>query len=140
MAHIPNNIHSIPRLLPPISNIGGTYGDGGDEMNGGESFKIENKNGDVLLFTPKELRLELKQYIEDELRLFSSDGVADIKKNAIENIESKLKLMEKSLLNHIDNKFNKITETIIESILNHKFEEEVNRRLNAKLEKIKNSL
>lgn len=110
------------------------------EYDGGESIKFENKNGDVLVYTPKEAKYVLQEYINEELNLFADDVVKTNKIVMEQRINFKLKQLEISLLQHIDEKLMKITEKMLELTIERKINEEVEKRLEEKLKKIKKSL
>ncbi len=103
-------------------------------------IKVKDVNDDTILFTKDDAMEALSKYISDDLKLFSK-GVSKLVKDDLDNkIASRLTKFENSLVAHIDDKINKITERIIDSILEYKIEAEVNKRLDAKLEKIKKAL
>jgi len=105
----------------------------------GDALKFENKNGDVIVFTLKEARAVLQNYLHEELELFSDEVVGRNKTKIQERINFKLKQLENALIEHVDAKFLKIEEKIIEGTIDRKIEEEVKRRLDLKIEQIKNS-
>ena len=106
------------------------------EFNGGESIKFENKNGDVLVYTPKEAKYVLQEYINDEMNLFADEVVKTNKIIIEQRLNFKLKQLEVSLLQHIDEKLMKITEKMLELTIERKINEEVEK----KLKKLKKSL
>jgi len=112
----------------------------GFNKNRKDLIKIKTSSDQTILLTNDEARDIIKEYIADDLDFFSSGISEEVKKKLDIKINTKISKFEASLLKHIDDKFNKVTETIIESILNHKIEAEVNKRLDAKLEKIKKAL
>ena len=103
------------------------------EYKAGDVIKIENKSGDIAVFTPKEVRTILQEYIIQELEFFSDEVVRKNRSKVTERIDFKLKQLENSLVQHIDAKFLKIEEKIIEDIIDRKIEEEVTKRLEIKL-------
>ncbi len=104
------------------------------------AISFENENGDIMVFTPQEAKEVLERYIHEELELHS-DEVAKQKKSEIEErISFKLKQIENSLLQHVDDKLNKITEKILTLTIDRVVNEEVERRVAEKLKKLKNEL
>jgi hypothetical protein len=100
-----------------------------EEIKGGKSIKFVNKQGDVMVFTPQEARHVLEKLIHEEFELFADDIVLRNKTKITERIDFKLKQLEKSLIKHVDDKFDKVTEMILEATISRKIEEEVDKRL-----------
>jgi len=98
-----------------------------------ETLKFENKNGEVIVVKPHEVRDVLNDFIESEFGSMSDNMKNQIK----ERLEFKLKQIEYSLKEHIEDKINKLTEKILEKTIDRIVEEEINRRV---LEKIKKCL
>ena len=111
-----------------------------DIMPDGPSISFANKNGDVMVFTPAEAKEELKKYIEEELNLYGDEKVKDCRIKLQERINFRMNQFEVALIQHIDNKINNITEHIVATTTNRMIEKEVERRLEAKLKKLKNLL
>lgn len=104
------------------------------------AIKIEKKNGDVILFTPHEAKEVLKEYITEELELHSEE-ISRKRKGQIEDrLNFKLKELENSLIRHVDEKINKITEKIISLTVDRMVNEEVERRVSEKIQKLKSDL
>lgn len=98
-----------------------------------ETLRFENKNGDVMVIKPQEVREVLHDFIDSEIGFLGDAMKGQIK----ERLEFKLKQIEYSLKEHIEDKINKLTENILEKTIDRIVEEEVNRRV---LEKIKKCL
>ena len=98
-----------------------------------ETLRFENKNGDVMVIKPQEVREVLHDFIDSEIGFLGDAMKSQIK----ERLEFKLKQIEYSLKEHIEDKINKLTENILEKTIDRIVEEEVNRRV---LEKIKKCL
>jgi len=105
-----------------------------------ELMKIRTANDETILFTKSEAREALVKYITDELDMFANDLGTNVKTELGTRIMFKLTTFEHEMVRHIDNKFDTITEKIVDLILNRKIEEEVNKRVEQKLKKIKDSL
>lgn len=102
--------------------------------------KLKITADETILFTKEELREALIKYIDDELSFFVTGISAKRKKELEDRLNNKLVGMEKSLTSYINDRFDVITERIVDQTIGRKIEEEVTKRLNAKLEKIKNSI
>jgi len=98
-----------------------------------ETLRFENKDGEVMVVKPHEVRDVLNDFIESEFGSMSDNMKNQIK----ERLEFKIKQIEYSLKEHIEDKINKLTEKILEKTIDRIVEEEVNRRV---LEKIKKCL
>ena len=105
-----------------------------------EMLKVKNLNDEILLFSKEEAREALNSYIHDELAFYSDELTKQRKIDLESRINFKLKQIENAMVNHIDDKVNKITERIIELTTTRIFEEEVEKRLELRLKKIKDSL
>ena len=104
------------------------------------AYRIDRAVDESILLTESDLKEVLKDILGTEM-----DGLVEgaIKKSLTklnERIEFKIKTFEATLMRDIDNKINKITESIISKSTNRIIEAEVNRRVEAKLEKIKKAL
>lgn len=99
------------------------------ERLGGDSIKFKNKHGDVMVFTPAEAKDVLTQYIHDELELFSDEVVKRNKGVITEKLEFRIKQLEKDIIEHLDDKFLKLTERIVEATIERRVNEEVEKRL-----------
>ena len=98
-----------------------------------ETLRFENKDGEVMVVKPHEVRDVLNDFIKSEFGSMSDNMKNQIK----ERLEFKIKQIEYSLKEHIEDKINKLTENILERTIDRIVEEEVNRRV---LEKIKKCL
>lgn len=103
-------------------------------------LNIARSNEESMILTVDEVKEVLRGFINDELNYFADDISKQRKLNLEERINFKMKQLENSMVRHIDDKINKITERIVELSLNRTIEEEVEKRLNKKLEKLKKSL
>lgn len=106
----------------------------------GDALKFENKNGDVIVFTLKEAKEVLQNYLHEELELFADEVAKNNRSKISERVEFKIKQIERGLLEHIDFKFLKIEEKIINATIDRMIEEEVQKRLEIKLKQIKDLL
>jgi hypothetical protein len=101
-----------------------------------KTFRFENKDGDDIVITP----LELKNYVSDfftrEINLHADETV----KKYGEQLERRLEVQISNLEGHINDKINKMTEDIISSTTSRLINEEVNRRVDEKLRKIRKAI
>ena len=73
------------------------------EYNAGDIIKIETKSGDIAVFTPKEVRTILQEYIIQELELFSDEVV---RRNQVsERIDFKLKQLDNTKIGKLNDAF-----------------------------------
>lgn len=102
--------------------------------------KIKTLEDEIILLTKAEARDALIKYIDEELD-FLSDGIVQSRVNdIIKSVDLRLVNFEKKLENHISDKINAITETIISNLTTRVVEERVNEKLDEKLEKLKQIL
>ena len=105
-----------------------------------QTYKFENKNGDSIIITPKELRGEINEFLRNEFDIYSDLFISDIKLKLIQKVNKSLEDFEESLTKHIDDKINIITENIISSSTKRIINDEVNKRVEQKLQRIKELL
>ena len=110
---------------------------GGEFINSvSHSFKFENKNGDNIVITPQELREHISDFLTNEVNLYADETIREYR----EQLKRRLDVQMSNLENHINDKINKITEAIISSTTSRVIEEEVNRRVDEKLRKIRKAI
>ena len=105
-----------------------------------KAIKIKTIVDDAMILTVDETRECLRSYISDELNYFAEDVTKSRRIEIEERLNFKLKQFENSMIRHIDDKINKITERIVELTINRVIEQEVETRLNKKLDKIRKQL
>jgi hypothetical protein len=103
-------------------------------------LNIARNSDESMLLTIDEVKESLRGFIKEELGYFAEDVTKQRRLDLEERLNFKLKQFENSMIRHIDDKINKITERIVELSLNRTIEQEVEKRLNKKLEKIKKAL
>ena len=103
-------------------------------------MKIKTIEDEIILFTKTEAREALIEYIDEELDLISHGVTQRRVNNIIEDVDRRLRSFEMKLENHISDKINAITESIISNATTNIVEQRVNERLNEKLQKIKEQL
>lgn len=104
------------------------------------TLTFKNSNGDLTVVSTKELNQELFSYIESEMMKYPELKTDRVKQDIEDKLTEKLNNMEIILLDHINNKINKITQEIVSKTNKRYIDGEVNRLLNEKLEKLKNLL
>lgn len=104
------------------------------------ALNIKQSEDEQILLTIDEARDVIITLLREELFLFTDAMITERRLLVEERINFKLKQIENSLLNHINNKVDSLTERIVSTTTNRIIEEEVNRRLDKKLNKLKNEL
>ena len=97
-------------------------------------LKIETVNDETVIFTRNEIKEVLLKYIADELDLFSNLSY-NKKQELSKQIDENCFNIQTKLLEYIDEKFDRITEVIVERTLSRKIEAEVEKRLKEILNK-----
>jgi hypothetical protein len=100
------------------------------------TFKFKNESGDDIVITPTELRGELHKFIDNELLSKTHEDIERKREYLKRAIDKQLNEFELSLKRHIDDKINKITETIIERTMERVFEDRVKQEVKQKLKKL----
>jgi len=105
-----------------------------------KAIKIKTIVDDAMVLTVDETKKILRDFINEELSFFAEDVAKSRRIEVEERLNFKLKQFENSMIRHIDDKINKITERIVELSINRVIEQEVETRLNKKLDKIRKQL
>jgi len=105
-----------------------------------DNMKIKTASDETVLLSSSEVKEILTKYLNDELDFFAKGITKETKSALTERVNFRLKQIESSLVRHVDDKINGITEKIVSLSTNRVIEEEVNRRVEARLKKIKDSL
>jgi hypothetical protein len=105
-----------------------------------KALKIDTAVDEAMVLTVDETKEYLRSFISDELKFFAEDISRERKLEVEERLNFKLRQIENSMVRHIDDKINKITERIVELSLNRVIEQEVEARLNKKLDKLRKQL
>ena len=100
------------------------------------TLRFENKNGDKIVITPLELKEHISEYITNEINLYADESVIEYR----EKLQRRLDVQMSNIECHINDKINKITEDIISTTTSRLINEEVNRRVDEKLRKIRKAI
>lgn len=100
------------------------------------TLQFENKNGDNIVITPLELREHISDFLTNEINLYADESVIEYR----EKLQRRLDVQMSNIESHINDKINKITEAIISSTTSRVIEEEVNKRVDEKLRKIRKAI
>lgn len=103
-------------------------------------FSFENENGDTIVITKKELRQHLEGFLQHEIYLYGDELVKSFKVKMESDVDERLSEIVGGLEKHLNDKIIKITEDIISKSTSRLIEAEVNRRVDEKLQKIKEFL
>ena len=99
-------------------------------------LKFENKNGDNIVITPTELKEYITDYLTREVDLYADDTVKQYR----EQLQRRFDVQISNLEGHINDKINKMTEDIISTTTSRLINEEVNKRVDEKLRKIRKAI
>ena len=100
-----------------------------------ELMKIKNLNDEVILFTKQEAKDALVSYIGIELNL-----IKEVEDEVRSIVDIQLSIIAKRIEKHISDKMNDLTEKIVEASLTRVIEAEIIRRVDERINKIKNGL
>ena len=104
--------------------------------NNYDILQFENKNGDKIVITPLELKEHISEYITNEINLYADESVIEYR----EKLQRRLDVQMSNIECHINDKINKMTEDIISTTTSRLINEEVNRRVDEKLRKIRKAI
>ena len=100
------------------------------------TLKFENKHGDNIVITPLELKEYISDYLTKEVELYADETVKQYR----EQLQKRLDVQMSNIEGHINDKINKMTEDIISTTTSRIINEEVNRRVDEKLRKIRKAI
>jgi hypothetical protein len=98
-------------------------------------LSFENKEGDLVVMRPSEAKEVIREFFINELDLYLNDIVVNYKMKANTDVTLKLETFENRLNGFIEDKFNQISEKVIERVITRLVEVEVNKRVDEKLKK-----
>jgi hypothetical protein len=104
--------------------------------NFSNTLQFENKNGDNIVITPLELKEHISEFITNEINLYADESVKLYK----EGLERRLDVQMSRIEGHLNDKIIKMTQEIISTTTSRLIQEEVNRRVDEKLRKIKKAI
>jgi len=105
-----------------------------------DTIKVKTKQGDTLILKPEEIKSVIMEYIDEQIDLSASSTVLSFKMQLKTKIDFKLDNLEKTFMSHINVKIDEIADKIVSNSIDRVIEEEVKRRVNIKLDKIKKEL
>lgn len=133
-------IIDLPRFRFNSGNIENTatslsYIDGSSIISN-NTLQFKNKNGENVVVTPLELKEHISEFITKEINLYADASVNEYQKKLVRRLNVQMTNIEF----HIKDKLNKMTEDIISATTSRIINEEVNRRVDEKLQKIKKEI
>lgn len=105
-----------------------------------DAISFENKNGDLIVVKPKEIKEVIREYFNEEMELYTDETIINHKFQVITNVDKKMGEFEHKMEKHINDKIDSLTERIMENILSRVIEDEVTKRVDIKLKYIKDAL
>ena len=109
-------------------------------VSDGDVIKVLNKDGDTMLFTTFEARDILKTYMTQELSMFSIAQTQAHKVDLTHKFNAAFEMYNDEMNKLIVERITEVSENIIHQLVDYKIEEEVTKRVEAKLKKIKDQL
>jgi hypothetical protein len=100
------------------------------------TFKFENKDGDKIVITPLELKEHISDFIINEFDFYADENINQYR----EQLKRRLDVQMSKIEEHLNDKLNKITEQIVSTTTSRLINEEVNRRVDEKLRKIRKAI
>ena len=100
------------------------------------TLKFENKYGDNIVITPIELKEHITEFLSNEVNLYADETIREYR----EQLKRRLDVQMSSIEAHINDKINKITQDIISTTTSRLINEEVNRRVDERLKKIRKAI
>ena len=97
---------------------------------------VEDKNGDYLVVTKQEVTKIIREFITSEIGNLPDEISERHKKDLSLRVNNKMLDLEKELLAFINYKFDSVAEKACEMLLNRKFNEEIDKRVEIKVEQL----
>ena len=101
-----------------------------------KTISFENKKGETMVITPIELKEELNKFIDLQFASMTNEDIERKKEYIKRELDRQLNMFETSLKQHIEDKINKITQSIIESVTTRAFEDRVKLEVKQRLKKL----
>jgi len=89
-----------------------------------------------MLITPIELKEELNKFIDLQFASMTSEDLERKKEYIKRELDRQLNNFEVSLRQHVEDKINKITQNVIESVTSRVFEDKVKQEVKQRLKKL----
>jgi hypothetical protein len=103
---------------------------------GQSTISFENQKGDTMLVTPVELKEELNKFIDLQFASMTSEDIERKKEYIKRELDRQLNIFETSLRQHVEDKINKISQNVIESVTTRAFEDRVKQEVKQRLKKL----
>jgi uncharacterized FlaG/YvyC family protein len=100
------------------------------------TISFENQKGETMLVTPLELKEELNKFIDLQFSSMTSEDIEHKKEHLKRELDKKLNEFETSLKQHVEDKINKITQSVIENTTNRIFEDRIKQEVKQRLRKL----
>jgi hypothetical protein len=101
-----------------------------------KTISFENHQGETMLITPIELKEELNKFIDLQFASMTSEDLERKKEYIKRELDRQLNNFEVSLRQHVEDKINKITQNVIESVTSRVFEDKVKQEVKQRLKKL----
>jgi hypothetical protein len=101
-----------------------------------KTISFENQKGDTLVITPMELKSELNKFIDLQFSSMTIEDIENKKEHLKRELDRKLNEFELSLKQHVEDKINKITQSVIENTTNRIFEDRIKQEVKQRLRKL----
>ena len=106
------------------------------KLESSDILTVKDNNDDLYVVTKQEVARVIREFITNEIGNLPDEISERHKKDLASKINSKMEILEKELVTFIDYRFDTIAEKACEMLLSRKFTEEVNKRVDERIEKI----
>jgi len=100
-------------------------------------LKISFDDEGALVVTKEETEDVIKQMLVNNYHLTASEIVSNLEKCLKNEIDAKFDCIEKELSAYIEFKINNLSEKLVEMLLNRKFNEEVDKKVQLRIQELK---
>lgn len=106
------------------------------KLNNPDLIQVDRTKGDVFVITTQAAKNIIQEFIRSQMEFFSYEVSKEQRYILEKRIDEQMNKLNSSLTNLINDKFDKLSESIVEKIITRRFNEEVERMVNRKINDI----
>jgi hypothetical protein len=107
------------------------------KLDSSDLMSLENDNGDIIVLTKIETSNIIREFIKSEFSNLNDDIFFEEKKRVENLLTEKIEKLEKEIDSYIQYRFDCLAEKVCEYLISRKFNEEIENRVDKKINDIK---